>query len=144
MIRSLLLLVFVACFASCVDIKKEEAAIKELLEKEAATWRSGDHVAHASCWSVKPYSFCWVSTLEGKMIDVPKTDIVSTSGDAPGGSAVLSNFKIQIDGDHAWVSHDELSTDTVGKKTASKEIRLLEKEQGQWKLVGQSIHEKRL
>lgn len=57
-----------------------------------------------------------------------------------GGSSVNSNYKMSIHGDHAWVSHDEISTAKDGEKTYSHEIRILEKIDGQWKLVAQSIH----
>jgi len=56
------------------------------------------------------------------------------------GSAVNSQYKISIKGKSAWVSHHEESTDKDGKKSYSYEIRMLEKINGQWKLVGQSIH----
>jgi hypothetical protein len=47
---------------------------------------------------------------------------------------------MSINGNSAWVSHDEESTTAEGKKTFSYEIRMLEKIKGEWKLVGQSIH----
>ena len=31
----------------------DEENIKKVLEKESATWRSGDIKAHASCWEKK-------------------------------------------------------------------------------------------
>ena len=57
-----------------------------------------------------------------------------------GGFALHSNYKMSINKNNAWVSHDEVSTDAEGKRTWSYEIRLLEKIKGQWKLVGQSLH----
>ncbi|MNF11133.1 hypothetical protein D3C80_2122770 [compost metagenome] len=57
-----------------------------------------------------------------------------------GGFSVNTNYKMSINGNTAWVSHDEESTANDGKKTFSYEIRMLEKIAGQWKLVGQSIH----
>jgi hypothetical protein len=57
-----------------------------------------------------------------------------------GGTSVNSNYKISIHGIGAWVSHDEESTSADGTKSYSKEIRMLEKVDGKWKLVGQSIH----
>ncbi|AHJ95422.1 hypothetical protein [Hymenobacter swuensis] len=44
-------------------------------------------------------------------------------------------------GSTAWVSHEEESTAKNGQKTYSHEVRMLEKVGGQWKLVGQSIHQ---
>lgn len=120
---------------------KEEIAIKELLEKESATWRAKDVVAHASCWHMQPYSRILVATGTGKVIDVPPAAIINPKPEnmGDGGTAVNSNYTFSIHGNSAWVSHEELSTSSNGTKTKTYEIRLLEKINGQWKLVGQSI-----
>lgn len=118
----------------------ETEAIKKLLETEAATWRSGDSKAHAACWHLKPYSRILVSTPDGATYDVPPINMTQPIPNPTGGYAVGSNFKMNIQGKTAWVSHDEESTAKDGSKSYSYEIRLLEKIKGQWKLVGQSIH----
>lgn len=118
----------------------EEKAIIQLLEKESATWRSGDGKAHADCWEVKPYSRIVVSTPEGKTFDVPPAAMKDTALKGNGGTSSNSNYKLSIQGDYAWVNHDEVSIDTAGNKSLSHEFRMLEKINGQWKLVGQSIH----
>jgi hypothetical protein len=127
------------CTAQQTD---EEAAIKKLLEKESATWRSGDVKAHADCWKIQPYSRILVSTGDGTVIDVPPAFIINPSPNAMGngGAAVNSNYKFSINGNNAWVSHDEASTNKEGNVTYSYEMRILEKINGEWKLVGQSIH----
>ena len=83
-----------------------------------------------------------VSTTDGKTLDIPATAMITASPVrmGNGGSAVNSQYKISIKGKSAWVSHHEESTDKDGKKSYSYEIRMLEKINGQWKLVGQSIH----
>ncbi len=120
----------------------EESAIKKLLEKESATWRAKDVKGHKDCWHIQPYSRILVSLPDGKTIDVPPTSIENEKAETMGngGFAVNSNYKVSIHQNSAWVSHDEVSTDSEGKKTWSYEIRLLEKIKGQWKLVGQSLH----
>jgi hypothetical protein len=135
------------CFAACImaaaaQSNNDTAAIKVLLEKEAATWRSGDVKAHAECWQIRPYSRILVSTTDGKCFDVLPANVVNPPGGklGNGGFAVLSSFLFSINGSNAWVSHDEVSTAMDGKQTYSHEIRILEKINGQWKLVGQSIH----
>ena len=55
---------------------KDEVAIKQLLEKEAATWRSGDVQAHASCWLIKPYSRILVSTGDSNVLDIPPSVMI--------------------------------------------------------------------
>nr|WP_315207961.1 endo-arabinase [uncultured Flavobacterium sp.] len=120
----------------------EAAVIKKLLEKESATWRAADSKGHSECWHIQPYSRILISTPEGVTLDIPPTAMINTNPNAMGngGFSVNTNYKMSINGNSAWVSHDEESTAKDGKKTFSYEIRLLEKIEGQWKLVGQSIH----
>lgn len=134
----LLLLVNMVNFAQ----SKEEDAIKKVLEKESATWRAKDSKGHTECWHVQPYSRILVSTTKGESFDVPPMAMIDTKPEnmGNGGFSVNTNYKMSINGNTAWVSHDEESTANDGKKTFSYEIRMLEKIAGQWKLVGQSIH----
>jgi hypothetical protein len=120
----------------------DSAAIRTVLEKEASSWRSGDAKAHASCWHIQPYSRILVSLADGTTFDVPPAAMADTAVHkmGNGGFAVMSNYKQKITGNSAWVSHNEESTDKDGNKTYSYEIRLLEKINKKWKLVGQSIH----
>lgn len=125
----------------CQNIDETEV-IKKLLEKESATWRAADSKGHSECWYIQPYSRILISTPEGVTMDIPPTVMINTNPNAMGngGFSVNTNYKMSINGNSAWVSHDEESTAKDGKKTFSHEIRLLEKIEGQWKLVGQSIH----
>ena len=125
----------------CNKKTDETTAIKKLLAKESASWRSGNAAAHADCWQVQPYSRILVSTPGGQTFDVPASNMTKPSPDmGHGGVAVNSNYLMHITGNNAWVSHDEISTAPDGIKTYSHEIRMVEKIDGQWKLVGQSIH----
>jgi|SRR5690242_14199607 len=129
-------------FIGCNHENEDAATIIKVLEKESATWRSGDSVAHAACWQIRPYSSILVSTADGKFYDVPPEMMIHPAPGSmgKGGTSVNSNYKISIHGIGAWVSHDEESTAADGTKSYSKEIRMLEKVDGKWKLVGQSIH----
>ena len=122
--------------------QSEKETIIALLEKESATWRSGDVEAHASCWAIRPYSRILVSTQDGNSIDVPPGIMLNPPANiiGNGGTSKNSNYKMNISGNHAWVSHDEESTTKEGVTTYTYELRVLEKIDGQWKLVGQSIH----
>lgn len=135
-------LISLSSFCAGAQKVKDSIAIKNVLEKEAATWRSGDVKAHADCWSVQPYSRIFVSTADGNCYDVAPENVVNPPAGmmGKGGHAVLNNYTFSIQKKHAWVSHDEVSMAADGSKTYSHEIRLLEKINGQWKLVGQSIH----
>jgi hypothetical protein len=128
-------------FLSCQLKTDESAAIKKLLEKESATWRAGDFKGHADCWQIQSYSRILVSTTDGNTYDVDPENINNPKAAmGNGGVSVNTNYKINITGNNAWVSHNEESTSKEGKKTFSYEIRILEKIKGQWKLVAQSIH----
>ena len=135
----LILIINMASYSQKID---EAAVIKKLLEKESATWRAADSKGHTECWYIQPYSRILISTADGVTLDIPPTAMINTNPSAMGngGFSVNTNYKMSINGNNAWVSHDEESTAKDGKKTFSYEIRLLEKIKGQWKLVGQSIH----
>ncbi len=135
------LLLSIPLFLSCHSTMNDFAEIQQLLEKESATWRSGDFEGHSECWHIQPYSKILVSNGKGETFDVPPAlmkDPNAKMGD--GGSSANSNYQMSIHGDQAWVSHDEVSLAKDGIKTYSHEIRILEKVEGQWKLVAQSIH----
>ncbi len=121
---------------------KDTAAIRQVLEKESATWRQGDVKAHAACWQIRSYSRILVSTGDGKALDVPPSVMINPPKDAmgKGGYAIQTNYKMSVYKKTAWVSHNEESVSADGQHTFSYEIRLLEKIKGHWKLVGQSIH----
>ncbi|MFZ9687444.1 MAG: TolB family protein [Chitinophagaceae bacterium] len=121
---------------------KDSIAIVQLIAREGRTWRMGDAKGHADCWQVRPYGSILVSTGDGKVMDMPPSAIVNPSSKnaASGGFAIHSNHKLSINGNSAWVSHDEVSISKEGKASHSKELRLLEKVSGNWKLVGQSLH----
>jgi hypothetical protein len=128
--------------SSFAQAKKDSVAIINLLEKEAATWRSGDIKAHADCWYIRPYSRILISTIDNGVIDAPISFIVNPSADmvGKGGKAIISNVKMGITGKAAWVSHNEESISSDGKSTFTYEVRLLEKINRKWRLVGQSVH----
>lgn len=134
--------VILFCFFAGAQALPDTVAIKNLLAKEAATYRSGDVKAHAACWQLRSYSRILVSLPDGRSFDVVPDAVVHPPGGrmGNGGTAIMYNFRFHVNNGEAWVSHDEESTDAEGKKTYSREIRLLEKLRGEWKLVGQSIH----
>ncbi|MFZ0491189.1 MAG: endo-arabinase [Salegentibacter sp.] len=139
--KNFLLLVLIILGLHLSAQNKEETAIKNLLEKESATWRAGEIEAHADCWKIRPYSRIIISTGDGTVIDVPPEDMIHPPKGVAGGGGTSenSNYKMHISGNNAWVSHDEVSYSKTGKKTSSSEFRILEKIGGKWKLTGQSI-----
>jgi hypothetical protein len=142
--KKILLSIFITiiCFKTYSQNTNDSIAIIKVLEKESATWRSGDVKAHAGCWAIKPYSRILVSTGDGNALDIDPNIVLNPPAGmmGKGGAAVQSNYKMNISGNNAWVSHNEESTAADGKKTFSYELRILEKINGEWKLVAQSIH----
>lgn len=140
-LRILLLLVVSIPITSCLAQTADSTAIKTVLEKESATWRSGDGPAHASCWYIRPYSRILISTPEGATYDVPPANMTNLALPmGHGGSSQNSNYKLSINGNSAWVSHNEISLSTTGDKTYTYEFKMLEKINSAWKIVGESIH----
>ena len=143
MIRIFYSIIFlIISFAASAQHVKDSTAICRLLERESATWRSGDVKGHADCWFIRPYSRVLVSTGDGQVIDVPPQKMIEPDPGSmgKGGYSKNSDYKMSISGDRAWVSHQEESYSADGKLTRSYEIRMLERIRGVWKMVGQSIH----
>jgi hypothetical protein len=134
------LFIIAAFTISCNHKSDAQKEIVKLLEKESATWQAGDIKAHADCWHIQPYSRILVSTADGAIIDVPPAKMINPTKMGNGGVSVQTNYKMNISGNNAWVSHDEESTSKNGEKSFTSEFRILEKINNEWKLVGQSIH----
>ena len=119
----------------------DSASIVRVLEKESATWRSGDSTAHAACWRIEPYSTVIVMTADGKTFSFPSDKIMhpapGTMG--KGGTSKNTNYTVSIHGSAALVTHNESSTDVSGKVSNSYEVRMLEKTNDGWKITGQII-----
>ncbi len=116
--------------------------IYKVIEKEGLSWRNGDLQGFKSCWSVRPYGGIYISTAEGKFIEFDVARMVNVKQEmiGSGGLSIHTNHKFKISGNSAWVSHDQVAIDKFGKSSRSKEVRFLEKENSQWKLIGQSVH----
>ena len=127
---------------SCNQKTDETFAIKAVIEKETATWRIGDIKGHADCWHIQPYTRILVSTADGLTLDISPNIIINPTSDIMGDNSVSvnTNYKISINGNSAWSSHDQETTATDGTKSYSYEMRMLEKINGQWKIVGESVH----
>lgn len=108
-----LLLLFAISYSHA---KTDEEAIVSLLKKESSTWRSGDIKAHASCWSFQPYSRIIISMPDRNSMDVPPAMMINPPEHmvGKGGGSKNSNYKMNINGNNAWVTHDEESTTIDG------------------------------
>lgn len=119
----------------------DSTAIIRLLEKESATWRSGDSAAHANCWKIEPFSTVIVITADGKTFSIPadKLAYAGIENMGKGGTSENANYIMSIHGNNALVTHNETSTAPSGAVSHTFEVRMLEKINDEWKLTGQII-----
>ena len=143
--KKLTLLVAIVLFVNLYGFsqsKSDTLAIKQVIERESTTWRNGDMKGHADCWKIQPYSRILVSTADGKFYDIPPQMMATPSAksNGVGGSSSNSDYKIGIVGNSAWASFNEESIAKDGQKSYTIEIKILEKINGDWKIVALSVH----
>lgn len=138
--KMILLLFFTAFASNGFCQTNDSTAIVRLLEKESATWRSGDTTAHASCWQAEPFSSIIIMA-NGKTFTYPVDKIIHPAPGmmGQGGTSKNSNYHMSINGPTALVTHNETSTSSSGSVSHTFEVRMLEKINDQWKLTGQII-----
>lgn len=119
----------------------DEMAIQKVCETETRAWLAADATTFNNCWQVRPYTRILVTTEEGQTMAISADQMKAVTASAMGGSGtfVNSNYLFHIEGNSAWVTYDEVKTDAKGAHP-SHEMRLLEKANGQWKIVGMSVH----
>lgn len=133
-------LFLISAFARA-QTNNDSIAIVKLLDKAAVTFRSGDGKGYADCWHVQPYSVIFISTADGKAIEIPAEALgKSSSAMGQGGFATATNYRMSIHNDNGWTSFDEVSTAKDGTKSYSHEVWMVEKINGDWKLVAASMH----
>lgn len=120
----------------------DETAIKKVCEAETQTWLDGDKKGHAACWHIQPYSLVMVSLPDGTFLTAAGDEIMAVEDKAIGGGGTFanSNYVIRVNGNNAWASFNQTGADTKGNKKTSKELRILEKVNGQWKIVVMDAH----
>jgi TolB protein len=141
--KNIILFVFImSSLSTQAQVAKDSVAIIRLLEKEGIAWRKGDVKAFKECWFSKPNGRIFSSSADGssRVSSVSFMQNVPANIMGGGGFSVHTNHSMSVGGNTAWVSHDEVSISKEGKETLSREVRLLEKISGNWKLVGQSAH----
>ena len=129
------------CAFTYSQTNDDSLSIIKLLEKAATTFRSGDAKAYADCWKIQPYSVILISTADGKALSIPAEALTHPSSSmGKGGFATATNYKMSVHGDNGWTSFDEISTSKDGTKSYSYEMWMVEKNNGEWKLVAASMH----
>jgi hypothetical protein len=138
---SLTLCLFLTYILGHTQTNNDSIAIVKLLDKAATTFRAGDAKAYADCWHVQPYSFILISTADGKAISIPAEALAKpSSAMGQGGYATVTNYNMSIHNNNGWTSFNEVSTAKDGTKSYSYEVWMVEKINGEWKLVAASMH----
>lgn len=139
--KKILVGLFVLCSLLVRAQSADETAIQKVCETETRAWLSSDATSFNNCWQVRPYTRILVTTEDGQTFAIGADQMKAATASAMGGggSFVNSNYLFHVEGNSAWVTYDEVKTDAKGPHP-SHEMRLLEKVNGQWKIVGMSVH----
>ncbi|MBL7814161.1 MAG: nuclear transport factor 2 family protein [Saprospiraceae bacterium] len=130
------------CLSTIYAQTADELAIQKLCETETQAWLSSDATTFNNCWQIRPYTRLLISTENNQTFAISADQMKAAQADAMGGggSFANTNYLFHIDGNTAWVTYDEVKTDTKGLQHPSHELRLVEKVNGEWKIVGMSVH----
>jgi hypothetical protein len=144
--QSFFLFLSLALFSSTFAFAQsaDEAAIKKVIEAETAAFQAGELELWKSFWQIQPYTRVLTSGTDGSHLDISKEMLKNPPNGVlgRGSSCVNSNYLIHIstNGDIAWSSFDQVETRKDGTKAYAHQMRILEKINGAWKLVGSSVH----
>ncbi len=133
-----------------VDIAAEEAAITAAVQNEtkaandndydrlAAAWVHEPYVAHAT-WVLNEVKVGWDSLSVAFKNGIENTiELKTKEPDKYGVEVALSNFNIHLDGNAAFVIHDEHVEGIWAGEEVSFDIKVVKhllKKDGEWKLV---------
>lgn len=139
--KHLLIILFGSLSMLAFAQTSDESDIKKVCEAETRAWLEKDATTFNNCWQLRPYSRILVTTEEGQTISIRSDQMAAANVETMGGGGTFSNsnYQIHVEGNSAWAIYDELKTDATGQHP-SYEMRLLEKVNGVWKIVGMSVH----
>ena len=142
----IILILLPACSEKPVDVETEKAAIKEVIAKETQSWINQDFVSILETL-VQDESAIRVTigrtgynSLEGydKVYNFYKKSMDSDWSDFEEMSFNHSNFRIHVCQETAVAMFDQRMTYYYGgelQETSSKEMRMLKKVKGDWKIM---------
>lgn len=137
----MVLAIFSATFFTAQAQTADETAIKTVIEAETQAWHDGNIQKEIGYWNIQPYSRSLISLETGQVIVMTSENAKNAEQTAPdGGVAANSNYQIHINGNMAFSTHDQLTTEKSGTKRYAHEMRVLEKVDGKWKIIGLSAH----
>jgi hypothetical protein len=140
LLASLALLSTTIAFAQSAD----EAAIKKVIEAETAAFQAGALELWKSFWQIQPYTRALSTGADGTHFDITQEMLKNPPPGVLGRGSSCANTNylthISTNSDMAWSSFDQVETRKDGTKAYAHQMRILEKINGAWKLVGSSVH----
>ena len=123
------------------NIASEKAAIRKVIEDEAKYFSKADYNNYSKTINYNADLAAYYVTEPGGIIEVVGTEACKAAAKAyfadPNSvfdkNASHSNWNIRVRDDVAWATFDTTS-DTWGSKITTKQIRVLEKINGDWKI----------
>lgn len=139
-----LLVTFLLAF-TLIHAQTDEDAIKAVIqaETEAFSKKALADVAK-EFWIVDDKMVMMVTLVDGTTLQLYKADVLENTSVPPESHAtfVKSNYVIQVAGNMAYASHDQVVTlapEEGGGKVNSHELRVLEKVNGVWKIHASAV-----
>lgn len=140
--KKLLLAVLLLSIGSVVWAQSDEQAIKQVLRNETEGFFKRDKAQWANAWAHKPYINFAANLYGGDFMlikgwaDLEKQFANQFKSSRVSDKVVVqnSNYTVHQNGNMAFVTYDQTLLDSHGK-TTSKETRVLEKVNGQWKII---------
>lgn len=138
--KSILLLALLLMSAGAfAQSKADDEAIKKVCATETANFDKRDLAAIVAGYADVPYaSRYWANNAYNGAASIREayTKYVASAPQAGTMTRERSNWQLKPLGNaHYWATYDQVSTGPDGKASYSKEVRLLEKIGGQWKMV---------
>lgn len=126
--------------------QNDAAAIQKAIESESQAFHTNpDRNVFISFWQITDDTRLVYSGPDGNSFISGKEILNAiTNGQLPptdNASAVFSNYTIKFSGVTGWASFDQENTDATGKKSYMHEFRMMEKVNGNWKIVSSSVHQ---
>lgn len=136
-------------FMNQINYEKEKQEIMQLIENESKAFWKKDFEGYASCWVHEDFirTLGWweaggVTVVEGweERSNRTKTHMKNSPKENPTATQVRrENINLRIYQDVAWMTFDQYGADTgdptMDMPGLSRETRILEKHNGQWKIV---------
>jgi predicted ester cyclase len=119
----------------------EEEAIKKALDNETLTFQTNPQETFSKHWVLDNRTFMMGTWNNGKFTHYDLAQLKETAkGLKPSDSkTVKANHKIAIKGNTASVDYDQVSTNSEGSKVYRHNLSILEKVNGEWKILGSCI-----